>query len=234
MTVLIIADDAEFSRAVIDRWRAERPTPEFAVLGSSVFQVSAGSAKHGDPGITGDFDLAILGPLPISQMLALARVLTQSGAPALAVAADLEMMHRLRDEFPRLLVLRQQDGWPDVLVLLAAESLRRLEATARALQAEQRAAAANRCAVLGQYMLEMRHNLNNALTGVLGNAELLLLQPAKLSAETREQVQTIHAMALRMHQVLQRFSSLDAELQFAAEHQPPAAEPDFFRAGSSS
>jgi signal transduction histidine kinase len=64
-------------------------------------------------------------------------------------------------------------------------------------------------------MLEQRHNMNNALTSVLGNAELLLLEPGALSAEVREQVETMHSMALRMHEIMQRFSSLESEMNFA-------------------
>ncbi len=63
-------------------------------------------------------------------------------------------------------------------------------------------------------MLEMRHSLNNALTSVLGNSELLLLEPGSLSANARSQIDTIRNMALRMHEILQRFSSLEKELSF--------------------
>lgn len=62
-------------------------------------------------------------------------------------------------------------------------------------------------------MLEMRHALNNALTSVLGNSELLLLEPGALTRPQRSQVETIRNMATRMHEILQRLSSLDAELK---------------------
>jgi signal transduction histidine kinase len=61
-------------------------------------------------------------------------------------------------------------------------------------------------------MLEMRHTLNNTLTCVLGNSELLLLEPGSLSAGARSQIETIRNMSLRMHEILQRFSSLEKEL----------------------
>jgi signal transduction histidine kinase len=54
--------------------------------------------------------------------------------------------------------------------------------------------------------------LNNTLTSVLGNSELLLLEPGSLSAGTRSQIETIRNMSLRMHEILQRFSSLEKEL----------------------
>jgi len=66
-------------------------------------------------------------------------------------------------------------------------------------------------ATLGRYMLDTRHAINNALTSVLGNAELLLLD-TRLSDTVTSQVETIRNMALRMHEILQRFSSLEKEL----------------------
>jgi hypothetical protein len=62
-------------------------------------------------------------------------------------------------------------------------------------------------------MLEMRPSINNALTSVLGNADLLLLDPERVSEESREQIQTIHAMALRLNEIMQRFSSLACEMR---------------------
>ena len=72
-------------------------------------------------------------------------------------------------------------------------------------------------AALGRYMLEVRHNFNNALTSVLGNSELLLLEPGALSAQTRYQMETIHTMALRLCEVMQGFSSLENEMRFPVE-----------------
>ena len=70
-------------------------------------------------------------------------------------------------------------------------------------------------AMLGRYMMDMRHNVNNALTSVLGNAELLLLEPG-LPANVQAEADTIRNMALRLHEVFQRFSSLEKELSVAA------------------
>jgi hypothetical protein len=46
---------------------------------------------------------------------------------------------------------------------------------------------------------------------VLGNAELLLLEPGCLSADARSQVEIIRNMALRMNEILRRFTSLEKE-----------------------
>jgi hypothetical protein len=39
-----------------------------------------------------------------------------------------------------------------------------------------------------------------------------LLEPETLSAGARSQIETVRNMALRMHEILQRFSSLEKEL----------------------
>jgi signal transduction histidine kinase len=114
-----------------------------------------------------------------------------------------------------VLTFAQHEAWVDFLVLLAGESLRRVDAARRAQDAEAESKRLEYLATLGEYTLEMRHNLNNALTSVLGNAELLLLEPGGFSAESREQLDTIHNMTLLMHEILQRFSSLESELRFA-------------------
>jgi hypothetical protein len=64
-------------------------------------------------------------------------------------------------------------------------------------------------------MVEMRTNVNNALTTVLGNAELLAHEPG-LPATVRSQADALRNMALRLHEIFQRFSSLEKELTVAA------------------
>jgi len=101
----------------------------------------------------------------------------------------------------------------EALILVSSEALRRVNALNRAQRAERIAVEAQHHAVLGRYMLEMRPGINNALTSAIGNADLLLLEPGQLSSGCREQIRTIHAMALRLNEVMQRFSSLAAELR---------------------
>jgi signal transduction histidine kinase len=130
----------------------------------------------------------------------------------LFVSEDTRVMQTVRDRWPGIALLRQRENWLDTLVLVAGEILHRARAEAEARRLEQANASLERQALLGRYMLEMRHTLNNALTSVLGNSELLLLEPGKLSAGERSQIETIRNMSLRMHEVLQRFSSLEKEL----------------------
>ena len=203
-SVLIIADDAEFARTVMGRWQTERHVPSFTLLSSELWNGTRSAAYH----------LAIVGPVGQGRLMPLLKGLEASSAPAVCVTGD-GAWQAVRAAHPRILALRQHDDWLDALILLCGEVLRRVEAAARATRAERAAAASQRHATLGRYMIEMRHSFNNALTSVLGNAELLLLEPGALSAQAREQIDTIHNMSLRMHEIMQRFSSLESEMLFA-------------------
>jgi signal transduction histidine kinase len=108
-----------------------------------------------------------------------------------------------------------REDWAQTLLLVAGESLKRAEALRMARQAERLAAKNENDATLGRYMLEMKHSVNNALTSVLGNAELLLLEPGQLSSQSLAQIKTIHSMALRINEIVQRFSSLAGEMREA-------------------
>jgi hypothetical protein len=52
----------------------------------------------------------------------------------------------------------------------------------------------------------------------MGNSELLLLEPESFSPSVHSQIETIRNMAVRMHEILQRFSSIEKELN-AVEQQ---------------
>ena len=100
-------------------------------------------------------------------------------------------------------------------MLVATEALRRIEALRIPRHAEFNAARNENHATLGRYMIDMKHNFNNALTSMLGNAELLLLEPGQLSQQSLAQIKTIHSMALRINEIMQRFSSLAGEMREA-------------------
>jgi hypothetical protein len=46
---------------------------------------------------------------------------------------------------------------------------------------------------------------------------LLLLEPGSFSAQTRAQLETIRNMTLRIHEIMQRFSSLEKEMNVVAQ-----------------
>ena len=135
-----------------------------------------------------------------------------AGKRVLFVSEDKQIVQTVRDRWPGMAIVRQQENWLDTLVLVAGEILRRVSAEADARHFEQANVQLERQALLGRYMLEMRHTSEQHLTSVLGNSELLLLEPGSLSAGARSQIETIRNMSLRMHEILQRFSSLEKEL----------------------
>lgn len=208
-TILIASDDAAFSSAITARWHAERVAPAFILMGSDL-------CCGLDPGA---FELAIVGEVRPGMLQPALKEIELTGKTVILVSQSAQLA--LVPSGPRVMVLHKYEGWLEAVVLLSAEVLRRIAAVDLARCTEAKNATLERQATLGRYMLDMRHNLNNALTSVLGNAELLLLEPGSLSARVREQIETVRSMSLRMHEVLHRFSSLDMELQVVerlAEH----------------
>jgi signal transduction histidine kinase len=206
-SVLIVSDDTEFARTVAARWQAERRVPEITVTTSDVWQSSA----------TEGYNLVIVGPVRNNKISAILSALnaTSTSAGTIYVSTDAEArdLKHLAAEHPHVLMIPREDGWIGTLVLVAGEALRRVAATARAQRAERLAAEQQRNAVLGRYMLDVRPSVNNALTGVLGNADLLLLDAASIHPDAREQIRTIHTLALRLNEIMQRFSSVAAEMR---------------------
>jgi signal transduction histidine kinase len=207
-TVLIISDDAEFSRAVMDRWQGERNPPGFTLMSGEICRDLDGAG----------FDMAIVGAVPADVLPDVFNALDPAGNPVLFVCQGKQSAQNARQMKPGMNVLQQQEGWLDALVLISTEVLRHGQTLARAQRSEQAAKSLERQATLGRYMLDVRHTLNNALTSVMGNSELLLLEPQSLSAGSRSQIETIRNMAVRMHEILQRFSSIEKELN-AVEQQ---------------
>ena len=201
-SVLIVSDEAELARAVTARWQSERTVPAFTLMSSDV-------CLGLDPDT---FQLAIAGGLRPQALSVVLESMEAAGKRVLFVSKDMRVVQTVRDRWPGMAIVRQQENWLDTLVLVAGEILRRVGAEAEARRLEEANQLLERQAHLGRYMLEMRHTLNNTLTSVLGNSELLLLEPGSLSAGARSQIETIRNMSLRMHEILQRFSSLEKEL----------------------
>jgi signal transduction histidine kinase len=204
-TALIISDDPEFSRVITTRWQSERSVPSFTLVSSEV--------RIGfDPE---NFQLAIAGRIRPQALSAVLEALDAAGKRVLFVSEDATTLETVHNRWPGILALRQQENWLDTLILVGSEALHRMKAEAHAHTVQRINALLEHEATLGRYMLEMRHTLNNMLTAMLGNSELLLLEPGSLSAEARSQIQTIRNMALRIHEILRRFSSLEKELSVA-------------------
>jgi signal transduction histidine kinase len=187
-TILIISEQPEFVRAISTRWRQERNGP--ALLFNDV--------QHGS------FDLAIVGFDQISESL------RRTGAPIIHVS-------QVGTKSAAVISIPEFDGWPDLVITVSkqifgyqalASEFASLSETKSQLEGE---------AVLGRYILEMRHNLNNAITSILGNSELMLMDGQTIPQGVRLQVETIRNMGMRMNEILQRFTSLQKEMQLAEQ-----------------
>lgn len=203
--LLVISDESGFSRDVIARWQMQPRIPEFTALSSELWRGTSSSP----------FDVAIAGDIRADRSAEVLSHLHRGAAPAVYVTATGEAVHALRRDYPRVITVPRHDAWLDTLVLVVEEILRRAEMSAHVERLEQNVRVGQRFAALGKYMLETRHGFNNALTSVLGNAELLLLQSAALTPNMREQLETLHSMTLRLHEMMQRFSSIEWEMQCA-------------------
>ena len=201
--VLILTDETEFARLLTACWQAERRAPGITVIGSDVWREQNVPAH----------DLVVVGPVGEGKLSNVLRSLEPASAVILCVPADSREFGQLRAKYPRLMHIPLREDWTQTLLLVAGESLRRSEALQLVRQAESHAAKNENHATLGRYMLDMKHCVNNALTSMLGNAELLLLEPGQLSSQSLAQIKTIHSMALRINEVMQRFSSLSSEMQ---------------------
>jgi len=202
-TVVIVSDETEFSRAVTSRWQAERDSPSFLIAESASCPRIANDSIH----------LAVVGGLQVQRLETTLEFLKPSGKPIIHVS-------RLNGHSPKaanLFSLPEVAEWPELLVQLATQILERERTAATLAKLAEATTQTEHQASLGRYMLEMRHNLNNALTSVLGNSELILLDAEPLSPSLRLQVETIHNMGMRMNEIMQRFSSLQKEIELVEQ-----------------
>jgi signal transduction histidine kinase len=200
---LILSDDPDFARLLSACWQTERHLPGLSVVPTDLWKNSDSVAC----------DLVVVGPLKGQRPVDILQFIAPSTAVILCAATDPQELALLRKRYPRLLHVPLREDWAQVVLLVAGESLRRSEALRIAKQAEQRATQNANDATLGRYMMDMKHSVNNAMTSLLGNAELLLLEPGELSSQSLVQIKTIHTMALRINEIMQRFSSLASEMR---------------------
>ncbi len=204
--VLVISDDAEFIRELERRWQTERNVPHFNPMTSEVWQNSA----------VAGCDLAIVGPV-YSASLPHVLVLAASAPAALALLPASVSLPQVRIEHPKVVSLRESTDRVEVAISVGKEMLRR-RASEKSLEKAQRELHDNeKYVALGRYVLDARHNFNNALTAVLGTTELMQLHAPQSPAQVAEQVKTIQMMALRLQGIMQRFSSLESEIYSAEQ-----------------
>lgn len=217
-TVLILASDPAFSREITAGWPQDADHhsagPEFIMLDGGFSRDLQGS--HYDLAIADGSSVERKSSGSNDRIKALKQSLAAAGKPAIIIRSHSDPALGFYNLQGAVLELRREAGvWPALAGLVGREILRRRHAEARAREAEKLCAAAQTEATLGRYMVDMRTNVNNVLTTVLGNAELLTLEPG-LSATVLAQADAIRNMALRLHEVFQRFSSIEKELGVAA------------------
>jgi His Kinase A (phospho-acceptor) domain len=208
--VLVVSDDPNFVLGIRERWQGD--APELRIVGSNACVGCNPEA----------FQFVVVGgmqPRVCGEVLAAFR---PGNVPVIVIGSEGPLFGLGERHASKVLMLPSFPGWQDLLVALGGEVACRADALARARRSEMTNEVLLCDAALGRYVIEMRHNLNNALTSVLGNAELLLLDEAKFSENERKQIDTIRLMALRMHETLQRFSSLEKELRATGESRQDA------------
>jgi len=141
-------------------------------------------------------DDRILGRLPLAETLAeLATV-----APVLLVAA-----YERHSEIGRLLASGQADFVPRAAdwELLAASLIERRLRSANASRNANAMTAGGRDEDIGEIF---RHEINNPLTGILGNAELLLAHGEKFPPAETQRIRTVVELAVRLRETVRRVS----------------------------
>lgn len=227
--IVIVSDNAHLSRDLVERWQTERDVPEFTSMTSELWQAAAivceGERAILDPPpiLDFDYDLAIVGGIVADKLVPTLR-LVPIGTPVVALLPPEISPRQIRSEFPGVLPIRHDDYAVETAVMAGAELLRRSVFQKRLVDAEQAIRNSQLHAILGHYMLESRHSFNNALTSVLGTSELMQLSGLHPLSEAREQVKTIHMMALRLQALMQRFSAIEAETKMSERQVRTRAE----------
>jgi hypothetical protein len=201
--ILIVSDDSEFVRSLVSRWRREKDSPAITAVSTGVSRQASSTG----------YELIVVGPLrECTALPAGPAVNPDSVVCAVGDPESLEVVHAVHSDW---LLLPECPGWTKILFSLAGEVLRRTAAETRAREAEITNLSQKRFGTLGKSLLEARPGMVNALTSLLGHADLILLSEEPLPENCREHVRTIHTMALRLHEIVQRLSSIENEMELS-------------------
>jgi hypothetical protein len=201
--ILIVSDDSEFVRSLVSLWRREKECPA----------ITASSIGVSDQATSSGYELIVVGPLRDCASLPAGPAVPPDSL--VCAVGDLESLEVVRAMHSDWLLLPECPGWTKILFSLAAEVLRRTAAERRTREAEIMSLSQKRFGVLGKSLLDARPGMVNALTSLLGNADLMLLSEEPLPVHCREHVRTIHTMALRLNEIVQRLSSIENEMELS-------------------
>jgi signal transduction histidine kinase len=201
-SILVISDDATFVGKVLSLWGEPEASPNFKVVRSEACATQDAA----------DFQFVLVGGVKPEICRQIVDTFRAGTTPVIVVIDD-RSLQAAEANSANVVVLQELPQWHELLAVLAVEVFRRSASQAHARRLERTNQMLDCEAKLGRNLIDARHNLNNALTSVLGNAELLLLEEGKWADTERKQIETIRIMALRMHETIQRFSSLEKELR---------------------
>jgi len=193
--VLIVSGNPEFNAALLHSWQATGLVPEYQVVESE-------APCEWPPSC-----VAVLDGAKLHSRLS-------AEIPMVIMVTDGEWVPVIADAGRRIVQLRRDTGWAEVAAALALECVLRQQALQRGDELEERLSRTERFSGLGRFVAMQQHDMANALTGLMGHAELLMTE-RDISHEVRNKLGTIHAMSLRIHDFLQALSSLDRELRMA-------------------
>src|SRR5246127_4783364 len=100
-TVLIISDEADFSRRITARWQSERNVPTFTLLSGELWPRFAADV----------FDVAIVGELRRDLLSVVLEPLHSTGQPIFCLCQDGPTAQLVRERWPRIAVLRRTEYW---------------------------------------------------------------------------------------------------------------------------
>jgi hypothetical protein len=201
--ILIVSDDSEFVRSLVARWRMEKDPPAITAVSPGVSRQTSSSG----------YEMIVVGPL--RECTALPAGPAVHPDSVVCAVGDEESLQLVRAAHSAWLLIPECPGWTRILFSLAGEVLRRTAAETRAREAEITNLSQKRFGILGKSLLEARPGMVNALTSLLGNADLILLSKEPLPDHCRENVRTIHNMALRLNEIVQRLSSIENEMELS-------------------
>ncbi|HEX29202.1 TPA: hybrid sensor histidine kinase/response regulator [Candidatus Poribacteria bacterium] len=84
----------------------------------------------------------------------------------------------------------------------------RVKASLRMKKLQDRVIKAERLAAVGALVVTMSHEINNPLTGIIGNCQIILTKGDSLDPEIKERVRSIMDMAGRISKVIQKAANL--------------------------
>ena len=204
--IVVVSSDRMFADRIVARCGENRLS---AVAALSEAWLSSGTAQS---------PLVIVAeqhPIACDALLTRCEALRVSTIAVLGSETQSQRASVVASTFSRAIVLvaGQDEGWLYLLTAIAREVLARVQADHRAKCAETAKVSGAADIALGRYVMDSMHSFNNALTAVVGNAELLMLDSADLATNRQEQIEAVHSNALRLHEMMQRFASLQAEMQ---------------------